>query len=200
VRRIDTPRGPVFVRPGRRDRAVVYVHGYRDTAESALSRHGIAAQARTSATLVIPEAPTSAEEPVNFPDLGELLAAVGVPSARAMAIGHSGGFRTLKRWLGDPKLEELMLLDAAYGDVEPFARWAALPGKRLHVVGYSTSAKSRNLAARAGVPYHQGRGHESIVKDEGWIDRFVSGFAPEESIGPLLVAVGGGALLYLLLR
>lgn len=190
MNRIDTPHGPVFVRPGRADRAVVYVHGYRDTAESALERHGLEEQLQTSATVIIPEAPGSARDAVRFTDLGELLQIAGVSGAQVMALGHSGAFRTLKKWLDDPRLRQLALLDAAYGDVEPFVRWAGTPGRRLHVVGYSTAEASRALASRAGVPYHQGRGHESIVKSEGWIGRIVSGFAPRQRVWPLVVAAG----------
>lgn len=197
--RIDTPRGPVFVRPGARDRAVVYVHGYHKTAEQALRDHGLAAQFPTSATVVIPEAPAGAEQPVTFPSLDELLALVGAPQARVMALGHSGGYRTLRAWLASPRLREVTLLDAAYGDTEPFLRWALRPGNKIHIVGKSTAQKSAELAARLGVPYHEGKSHDGIVRNEGWIARFVasSGVLRGRSfLVPLAIAGGFGYLVY----
>lgn len=194
MKRIDTSRGPIFVRPGSRSRAVVYVHGYYNTVESAIQKHGLASQFPTDATLIIPEAPANRDQPVNFPDLDELLALVGVPRARVMALGHSGAFRTLRRWLASQQLRELVLLDTVYGDIGPFRRWALMPENKIHIVGYNTADKSRELAASVGVPYHAGRSHEGVVGDEGWITRFVSGsqvLQESSLLVPLAVLTGG---------
>lgn len=197
MKRINTSRGPVFVRPGSRSRAVVYVHGYYNTAESAIRKHGLAAQFPTDATLIIPEAPASRSQPVIFPDLDELLVLAGVPGARVMALGHSGAFRTLRHWLVNQKLKELVLLDAAYGDTGPFIRWGRQGGV-LKIVGHATADKSRQIATALGIPFHQGKGHTSIVRDEGWISRFVSESRTLASslFFPLIIAIGVGYALY----
>lgn len=202
MRRLDTARGPIFVRPGSRSRAVVYVHGYFNTAESAIRKHGLATQFPTDATLIIPEAPASRDQPVLFPDLDQLLVLAGAPGARVMALGHSGGFRTLRRWLASQRLRELVLLDAAYGDTEPFISWGKKEGGRIKIVGFDTASKSKKIAGALGVPYHQGRGHTSIVRDEGWIARFVSESRTLASspLVPLVLVAGAGYALYRWLR
>lgn len=198
--RIDTPRGPVFVRPGARDRAVVYVHGYCKTVEQAIRDHGLAAQFPTNATVIIPEAPAGAEQPVAFPSLDELLALVGAPQARVMALGHSGAYRTLRAWLASPRLREVALLDAAYGDTEPFLRWGLRLGNTLRIVGRDTAKKSAGLAAQLGIPYHEGKSHDGIIRNEGWIARFVASSAVLRGRSLLVPLVAAGGLGYLLYR
>lgn len=200
-RRVETPPGPILVRPGARDRAVVYVHGYRDDVDSAVRRHGLAAQFPTDAAVLVPEAPSSRDEAVRFPDLGQLLSLAGVPGARVLAIGHSGAYRTLLKWLDAPELREVVLLDALYGGSADFERWARLPGRRLSVVGRDTAEASRALAARLGIPYHQGRSHDSIPGSEGWVARFVAASPTLRGsvASVLLVAVVAGLALYWLL-
>ena len=197
MKRIDTSRGPIFVRPGNRSRAVIYVHGYHDTVESAIRKHNLAAQFPTNATLIIPEAPTSRDQPVLFPNLDELLALAGAPRAHVMALGHSGAFRTLRHWLANQKLKELALLDAAYGDVTPFIRWGK-QGGIVKVVGHDTASKSRQIANELGTPFYRGKGHASIVRDENWITRFVSDSRTlvDSPVATLIVAAGIGYIFY----
>ena len=60
--------------------------------------------------------------PINYPDLGELLRLVeeqtGVERGAALtaAVGHSGAFRTLQAWLDEPLLDQIVLIDAMYGE------------------------------------------------------------------------------------
>jgi len=151
----------VLVRRGDPSIAIVYVHGYGTDAAEAFAR--VAPLVARGATLIVPAAPGGRDQPVAFPALSDVLTAAGVPGARTMAIGHSGGYRTLKHWLPSPQLHEVALLDAAYSP-DAFAEWAALPGRKLHIVGGdSTRPASKALAARAGVPYIEGGGHQEVV-------------------------------------
>jgi hypothetical protein len=154
MNRIDTPRGPVFVRSGARDRAVVYVHGYYDTAASVAA--DIAKRVPEGATLIIPEAPSSASASVNFPSLPELLLAAGVPGAEVVAVGHSGAYRTLLSWLSAPALRELVLLDALYGGESAFEAWARQPGHRIVLAGLGEPLAKRLGATWLPVSSHYG--------------------------------------------
>jgi hypothetical protein len=159
--RLTLPQGPVHVwipsgyHP---DGAatILYVHGYYDSVDDAWTGHRLPEQfalAGCNALFIAPEAPTSGGPPVNFPDLTELVeqveARMGVwrGTGPLVAVGHSGAYRTLERWLDAPLLDTVILVDALYDEEEPFARWyRASPEHRLISVGDDTIRWTEDLA------------------------------------------------------
>ena len=161
--RIDGPRGPIHVWIPASYRAdtgatVVYVHGYFDDADTAWTGHQLAPQFALSALnalFVVPEAPVAQKTPINYPDLGELLRlvedATGVARGAALtvAVGHSGAFRTLQAWLDEPLLDQLVMVDANYGDDDLIVGWLrASPRHRLIFVGEDTLLATEAIADR----------------------------------------------------
>jgi hypothetical protein len=159
--RIDGPRGPihVWIPAGYRAETgatIIYVHGYFDDADTAWTGHQLAPQFAMSAcnaVFIVPEAPVAQKIPINYPDLGELLRlvqdATGVTRGAALtaAIGHSGAFRTLGAWLDEPLLDELVMVDAMYGDEDAIVGWVrASPRHRLIFVGEDTLLATESVA------------------------------------------------------
>jgi hypothetical protein len=159
--RIDGPRGPihVWIPPSYRadtGATVVYVHGYFDDADTAWTGHQLAQQFALSAlnaVFIVPEAPVAQKVPINYPDLGELLRLVqdgtGVTRGAALtvAVGHSGAFRTLQTWLDEPLLDQLVMIDAMYGDEDAIVGWMrASPRRRLIFVGEDTLLGTESVA------------------------------------------------------
>ncbi len=159
--RIDGPRGPVHVWIPASYHAdtgatVLYVHGYFDDADTAWTGHQLAQQFALSAlnaVFVVPEAPVAQKTPVNYPDLGELLrlvednAGVTRGAALTVAVGHSGAFRTLQAWLDEPLLDQLVMVDAMYGDEDAIVGWSrASPRHRLIFVGEDTLLATESVA------------------------------------------------------
>lgn len=186
--RWETDRGPIHTwRAGAAvpSTVVLYVHGYRDTADSAFRDHGLAAQFAASgfdALFVVPEAPSGPQQQVFWPDLEALLTEVArkhgaeLPSS-VLVIGHSGGNRTLKSWLASERVNHVVLLDGFYGDPTPFERWLAARGDaQLVMIGQVTYAKAEawksGLVAelRRKVTHHAaGCSHMEIVTAGKWI-------------------------------
>jgi hypothetical protein len=162
--RLETSNGPVHLwRPAdyRPEGAglVVYVHGYFETVDDVWRDHGLARQfadSHENALFVVPAAPIREAEPVHWPRLDELLAAVrtagiDVPAAPLVVIGHSGAFRTILGWLDDSRLRHLILLDALYGPPGPFhafLRAGRSTSARLVLVGNETARRSERFARR----------------------------------------------------
>lgn len=161
--RIDGPRGPihVWIPPSYHadtGATVVYVHGYFDDADTAWTGHQLPQQFALSAlnaVFVVPEAPVAQKTPINYPDLGELLRlvedATGVSRGAALtvAVGHSGAFRTLQTWLDEPLLDQLVMVDAMYGDDDAIVGWfKASPRHRLILVGEDTLLATESVADR----------------------------------------------------
>ena len=159
--RIDGPRGPIHVWIPASYRAdtgatVIYVHGYFDDADTAWTGHQLAQQFALSALnalFVVPEAPVAQKTPINYPDLGELLRlvedATGATRGAALtvAIGHSGAFRTLQSWLDEPLLDQLVMVDAMYGDDDLIIAWLrASQRHRLIFVGEDTLLATEAVA------------------------------------------------------
>ncbi|MBA3819424.1 MAG: hypothetical protein H0X17_11070 [Deltaproteobacteria bacterium] len=142
--RVETPRGPVHVwAPEGYDpvtaTTVVYVHGYHADADTVWRTHRLPEQFALSgvnALFVVPEAPTGKHDAIAWSSPAALLRTikgeldVSLPAGRLAAIGHSGAYRTIIQWLGDARLDTVVLLDAAYVDVWPYRTWVVAARKR----------------------------------------------------------------------
>ena len=159
--RIDGPRGPIHVwipasYHADTGASIIYIHGYFDDADTAWTGHQLPQQFALSALnalFIVPEAPVAQKVPINYPDLGELLRivedATGVTRGAALtvAVGHSGAFRTLQAWLDEPLLDQLVMIDAMYGDEEAIVSWVrASPRHRLIFVGEDTLLATESVA------------------------------------------------------
>lgn len=190
--RLVTPNGPVHawcpegLEP---ELLVVYVHGYFDTVDDAFRDHGLVQQFRASgvrALFVLIDGPTGPQEPVAWtafaPLSAELERALGrkVP-ARVLALGHSGGNRTLREWTKEGRVKDVVLLDAFYGDPSPWTKFlASVPEGRVQLVGALTFKKAelwrRSLPSRAARRVEQlaaGTDHMGVVTDGVWIPKLV---------------------------
>lgn len=146
--RLETDKGPVHVwTPAGYDRrtaaTVVYVHGYHMSVDDAWSYHDLPTQferAHINALFIAPAAPKGSREPVVWLSLYELLRVTEqgiqekLPAGRLVAAAYSGGHRTLDCWLPNAKLDTLVLLDAMYGDIRPYAYWIRGSAKRRLIV------------------------------------------------------------------
>ena len=161
--RIDGPRGPIHVWIPASYHAdtgatILYLHGYFDDADTAWTGHQLAQQFALSAlnaVFVVPEAPVAQKVPINYPDLGELLRLVedgtGVTRGAALtvAVGHSGAFRTLQAWLDEPLLDQIVMVDAMYGDEDAITGWfRASPRHRLIFVGEDTLLATESVVEK----------------------------------------------------
>jgi hypothetical protein len=159
--RIEGPRGiiHVWVPPSYHadtGATVIYLHGYYDDADSAWTGHQLPQQfamAALNAVFIVPEAPSGSRQPVNYPDLGELLRIVedrtGITRGQALTavVGHSGAFRTIHEWLNEPLVDELVLIDSMYADVELIETWwRESPRHRVVTVGEDTILWTEELA------------------------------------------------------
>ena len=151
--RIDGPRGAIHVwipqsfRP-ETGATILYIHGYYDDADTAYIGHRLAEQFAMSALnamFIVPEAPQNRTVPVSYPNLSELLRLVedktGVARGMALtaAVGHSGGHRTIRMWLDEPLLEQIVFIDGMYANEEVMEDWLrASPLHRLITIGEDT--------------------------------------------------------------
>ncbi len=161
--RIDGPRGPIHVWIPASYHAdtgatILYVHGYFDDADTAWTGHQLPEQFALSslnAIFIVPEAPIAQKTPINYPDIGELLRLVedktGATRGAALtvAVAHSGGFRTLQVWLNEPLVDQLVMIDAMYGDEDLILNWyKGSPRRRLITVGEDTVLGTESLAEK----------------------------------------------------
>lgn len=161
--RVDGPRGPihVWIPPGYRAETaatVLYVHGYWDSADTAWTSHQLPEQFALSALnamFVVPEAPIQQRTPINYPELGEVLRiaedATGVMRGAALTavVGHSGAFRTIQAWLDEPLVDQIVLVDAMYGEENIFVAWlAGSPRRRLVNVGWDTLLGTESTSSK----------------------------------------------------
>jgi hypothetical protein len=160
--RYETSNGPVhvFIPDGYSGGGtVVYVHGYRDTVDSAWQNHRLQEQFQASgrdAMFIAIEAPSSSSEAVRWTNLGKLLDEVqfrtGIrPPDPVVAIAHSAGFETVAKWLSDPRLVTIFLLDALYGFVQNYLSWALQPGHQITLVvteGGGTKSNTESFASK----------------------------------------------------
>lgn len=163
--RIKTAQGAVHVWvPANYDRetagTVVYVHGYWTDADGAWSEHQLARQfkaSRQNAMFIVPDAPSSNDESVQWPALTDLRRAVTranikLPDGPMIVMGHSGAFRTVMQWVDHRHVAQIILLDAMYAGERAFDDFIG-SGKRaddhkLIVVAASTATSSKSFVAK----------------------------------------------------
>jgi len=161
--RIDGPRGPihVWIPPSYHadtGATILYLHGFFDDADTAWTGHQLPEQFALSALnalFIVPEAPVAPATPVNYPTLGEVLRLVedrtGVVRGAALtvAIGHSGGYKTIEAWMNEPLLDQVVLVDAMYGEEAPLLAWyRASPRRRMITVGIDTVLGTESFASK----------------------------------------------------
>jgi hypothetical protein len=161
--RLSTDRGRVHVWvPDNYDPAtavtVVFVHGYNidvDTAWSSYKLEEQFARSGLNAMFVACGAPRTLQHRVRWPSLAALVSAieggveVAMPAGGIVAVGHSAAYRTLVNWLSEPNLDALVLLDAAYGEVDKVLAWArGDQHRRLINIASDTREDSNWLHAR----------------------------------------------------
>ena len=160
--RLDTRRGAVHVWiPADYDAAtaatVVFVHGYWIQVDEAWDAYRLVEQfaiAGINAMFIAPDAPAAKWEPIAWPSLAELVRTVAdqvdvaLPTARLVAVGHSGAYRTLAAWLANPALDTVVLLDAAYADYGLLPWLRGSRQRRLVNIVYETGRYSDYLHRR----------------------------------------------------
>jgi hypothetical protein len=162
---------------------VVYVHGYFTTVDKAWNEHKLAVQfeeSRQNALFVAVSAAESKHDGVAWESLSEvrreLATTTGMhPAGPVVVVAHSGGYRTVARWIesGDT-IDQVTLLDALYGNVHEFGGWIGddqAPRRTMNLVvchdgsphdnaGLLTSGLQPHSAAevvhRRGVPARYG--------------------------------------------
>ncbi|MBU4242682.1 MAG: hypothetical protein KKF52_05625, partial [Nanoarchaeota archaeon] len=133
---------------------VVYVHGFGSSADRAWRGSHLARQflaSRRNALFVVPDSPSGAGQRLAWPRLSELLAVVArtdlaLPEAGAhvVLVGHSSGHRTVARWIADPAVAEVLLLDGFASQRRVFASWLRRSlAHRLVLVGARANGPAR---------------------------------------------------------
>jgi hypothetical protein len=160
--RLDTKHGPVHVwAPGgydpKRAETIVYVHGYYVHIDDAWQNYHLGTQFASSAInalFIAPEAPSGPGEQVSWDSLDDLLDTVQqglgdqVPRKRVVTVGHSAAYRTLLGWLDEPVIDTVVLVDAAYGEIDQYKKWVlATEDHRLIDIGDDTREWTDKLHA-----------------------------------------------------
>lgn len=160
--RLATSHGPVHVwtpkgYDRRRAETIVYVHGFYVHVDGAWADYKLETQFAASAVnamFIAPEAPALGGEPVEWGSLKELLSTVErglgepLPRRRLITVGHSGAWRTLLGWLGEPNIDTVVLVDAAYGEIESYKNWVlGADTRRLIFIGDDTRKWTDQLSA-----------------------------------------------------
>src|SRR5262249_53310403 len=135
---------------------VVYIHGYYTSADSSWNDDRLANQfheSRRNALFIVPEAPSSGEDPVVWPSLDSLLITVQRetrtrPLGPLVVVGHSGAWRTVEPWLRERTPSHLVRLDAMYGEPTPIRSWLVSPSgrrSRLTLVAADTLSRAQDV-------------------------------------------------------
>lgn len=140
---------------------VVYVHGYRSSADKTWNKRGIAEQFRRSkqnAIFIVIDAPSYKGANVNFPALSKLLTLVmrytkmRLPRGHIVAIGHSAAYRTIVKWLDYRYLDHVILVDALYARGKEFYHWMSThkykAWHKLIVISYDTRKQTETFLKR----------------------------------------------------
>jgi predicted alpha/beta hydrolase family esterase len=152
--------GPVHVwrpRSYKREQAVtiVYVHGFFTSVDAAMREHQLTAQFRDSgrnALFIVPEARSWRTDPIYWPDLEKLIAAVEKrlklqrPKGPIVLVGHSGAYKTIAGWLSHEQVSQVLLVDGLYGNESDFKAWLEVPNTefphQLVLVGFDTHQRA----------------------------------------------------------
>jgi hypothetical protein len=160
--RLATAHGPVHVwtpkgYEPRRAETIIYVHGYYVHVDDAWRDYKLESQFASSAInaiFIAPEGPASPVEAVSWDALAPLLDAVEqgmgqpLPRRRIVTIGHSAAYRTLLGWLDEVMIDTVVLVDAAYGEIDEYKKWVLADDKhRLIDIGDDTRAWTDKLHA-----------------------------------------------------
>jgi hypothetical protein len=174
---------------------VVYVHGLFTDVDGAWTDHKLAeqfSQARKNALYVACESPKAPEEEPSWDSLNALVDAVTAflrtvdqlaPQVPDIVVaGHSGAYRTILLWLGEP-IRHVVLVDALYGNEDEFAAW--IDASRPSVDGRFT----RQLTIVADDTYRWAepfvRRYADVVT-RMQIPELTAGFAPPEQKARIL--------------
>ena len=164
--RVETEFGPLHLwRPENYEPStagiVVYVHGYYTSADQTWTDDHLATQFLDSgrnALFIAIEAPPSSNEDVLWKSLEVLLRTVEdrvpfpLPLGPLVVVGHSGSYRTIVLWLGDPRVKYVILLDGLYGGLADFGDWLRPRRRdnphRMVLVSSDTWRRSSQFARR----------------------------------------------------
>jgi hypothetical protein len=164
--RIETEHGPIHLwRPGKYDPRtagiVVYIHGYYTSLDQTWTDDHLATQFGDSgrnALFIAIKSPQSNTEDVSWKSLEDLLRTVedrtpfSLPHGSLVVVGHSAGYRTILLWLGDPRVQFVILLDGLYAGQAEFRSWLLAPLRagphRMALVSIDTWRQSNRLARR----------------------------------------------------
>lgn len=161
--RFVTDNGPIHVWVPdyyERDTAgmVVYVHGYWVDVDEAWTKHRLPqqfAKSRQNAMFIVIEAPRDNDDSVNWTALGDVKKAVAranfiLPDGPAIAVAHSGGFRTIKNWVDNRLLAQVILLDASYGGTSEFKEFIGTGKRAKHhkmvLIASDTASQAKAFA------------------------------------------------------
>jgi hypothetical protein len=135
---------------------VVYVHGYRSSADQSWRDFHLGAQfkaSRQNAVFIVPDAPSGNEDGLHYDTLTNLLRVVWRnthverPWGAIVVIGHSGAFRTIVPWLDYTAIDHVILLDALYASENSFRTWlTAAKGhdsNKITIIGADTGARAQ---------------------------------------------------------
>jgi hypothetical protein len=161
--RFKTEKGVVhvWIPPGYDARyagTVVYVHGYRSSADASWRDYKLPEQFRASkqnAVFIVPDAPRGNGDGLHYDTLTFLLRQVWKhtrlerPWGSIVVIGHSGAFRTIVPWLDYTAIDHVILLDALYAAESKFKVWlTSAKGheqNKLTIVGEDTSGRAESF-------------------------------------------------------
>jgi hypothetical protein len=135
--RLETRHGPLHLwRPANYDShtagIVIYIHGYLTSVDQTWANDRLAMQFHDSgrnALFIAIEAPQSMYEEVSWTSLADLLRTVedrapySLPQGPLVVMGHSAAYRTILLWLNDPRVQNVILLDALYTGEPQFRIW-----------------------------------------------------------------------------
>jgi hypothetical protein len=137
---------------------VVYVHGYRSSADQSWRDYHLAAQfkaSRQNAVFIVPDAPSGNGDGLHYETLTGLLRLVWRnthverPWGAIVVIGHSGAFRTIVPWLDYTAIDHVILLDALYASESSFRTWlVAAKGhdsNKITIIGEDTSGRAQGF-------------------------------------------------------
>ncbi len=140
---------------------VIYVHGYRSSADKTWANKAIAEQFKKSkqnAIFIVVDAPSSPRDTVKFPALSKLLVLVQrythlrLPRGHIVAMGHSAAYRTIVNWLDYRYLDHVILVDALYAKGPEFYGWMQTSKykdwHKLIVISYDTLTQTRRFLAK----------------------------------------------------